>query len=150
MPLSEHEQRVLAQMEKALYAEDPRLVSTLQSASPVTVDRRRLVSGVLLALAGLAIVVFGVMSNYIWLGAIGFAVMVFGGFLAASPSTSGRPRSGKGRGGKGGGGRGGGGGSAPSGKGPKGPGAQASRPNSAGFMDRMEQQWDKRREQGPF
>ena len=32
MPLSEHEQRLLEQMERALYAEDPKFASTLRSA----------------------------------------------------------------------------------------------------------------------
>lgn len=147
MPLSEHEQRVLAQMEKALYAEDPRLVSTLQSTTTVTVDRRRLVLGILLALGGLALVVFGVMSNLIWLGAAGFVLMVVGGVLAASPSRGDRRKPGSGP-------TPGGQGVPPTGRAPQGPGAKSKGPRrgsgSTGFMDRMEQQWDKRREQGPF
>lgn len=148
MPLSEHEQRVLAQMEKALYAEDPRLASTLKSTATAAghgLDRRRIAIGVLGAVVGLALVVLGVMSQMIWVGAVGFLLMVLGGAWAAKPH--GRPHlgvvgsDGKRRGP--GGGRGGGGG----GRGPKGP-----RPSSGGgsFMDRMEQQWDKRREQGPY
>ena len=54
MPLSEHEQRVLEQMEKALYAEDPRLATQLKrtaaTGGPAGLDRRRLAVGVLLAL----------------------------------------------------------------------------------------------------
>ncbi|GGK69546.1 DUF3040 domain-containing protein [Ornithinimicrobium pekingense] len=147
MPLSEHEQRVLAQMEKALYAEDPRLASTLKSTASAAghgLDRRRVAIGVLGALVGLALVVVGVMSQLIWVGAAGFLLMVLGGAWAAKPH--GRPHLGvvgsegrrPGPGGRGGGGGGGG-------RGPKGP-----RPTGGGsFMERMEQQWDKRREQGP-
>lgn len=144
MPLSEHEQRVLAQMEKALYAEDPRLASTLKSSASAAghgLDRRRVALGVLGAVVGLALVVVGVMSHMIWVGAVGFLLMVLGGAWAAKPQ--GRPRLGVvGSDGKrrGPGGGGGGGGARP-----KGP-----RPSGGGFMERMEQQWDKRREQGPF
>lgn len=144
MPLSEHEQRVLAQMEKALYAEDPRLASTLKSTASAAghgLDRRRVALGVLGAVAGLALVVLGVMSQMIWVGAVGFLLMVLGGAWAAKPH--GRPHlgvvgaNGKRRGP--GGGNGGGGGNRPRGPRPSGGGS---------FMERMEQQWDKRREQG--
>ena len=91
MPLSEHEQRVLEQMEKALYAEDPRLATQLKrtatTGGPAGLDRRRLAVGVLVALAGLALVVVGVMSQQIWVGAIGFLAMVLGGAWAATPTS---------------------------------------------------------------
>jgi hypothetical protein len=148
VPLSEHEQRVLAQMEQALYQEDPRLASTLKSTASAAghgLDRRRIAIGVLGAVVGLALVVLGVMSQMIWVGAVGFLLMVLGGAWAAKPH--GRPQlgvvgaDGKRRGPGGGHGGGGGGG-----RGPKGP-----RPARGGsFMERMEQQWDKRREQGPY
>lgn len=146
MPLSEHEQRVLQQMEKALYAEDPRLASTLKSSARAghALDRRRVVLGVVGALAGLALVVLGVMSQTIWVGAIGFLLMVLGGAWAAKPQA--RPRSGAGGGRPRGGGHGGGGG-----RGGGGGGGRPATPRPSGtFMERMEQQWDKRREQGPY
>ena len=136
MPLSEHEQRVLEQMEKALYAEDPRLATQLKrtaaTGGPAGLDRRRLAVGVLLALAGLALVVVGVMSQLSWVGASGCLAMVLGGAWAATPTS--RPRLGVvGTTGTV---------SRPAGKG--------HRTRSTGsFMNRMEQQWDKRKEQGP-
>ena len=140
MPLSEHEQRVLEQMEQALYAEDPRLASQLKrpaaGGGAAGLDRRRLALGVLVALAGLALVVVGVMSSMIWVGALGFLAMVMGGAWAASPGRSGRSRlrvvdqNG----------------SAAAPTSPKKP-RQGKSPG--GFMERMEQQWDRRREQGP-
>lgn len=152
MPLSEHEQRVLAQMEQALYAEDPRLATTLKttaSGGGHGLDRRRVALGVLGALVGLGLVVLGVMSSMIWIGAVGFLLMVLGGAWAAKPHArpqlgvvgpDGRPQApGGGRGGNGGGGGGGGR--------PKGP---RNAGGAGGFMERMEQQWDKRREQGPY
>lgn len=144
MPLSEHEQRVLEQMEQALYAEDPRLASTLKSTAPgaAGVDRRRLVVGVLVALGGLGLVLVGVMTQMIWVGALGFLAMVLGGAYAATPDRSDRPRlrvvgsDGRPR-------RAASGGAAPGG-GPR----RVRQPG--GFMQRMEQQWDRRKEQGPL
>lgn len=143
MPLSEHEQRVLEQMEQALYAEDPRLASTLkstQSGPGAGLDRRRVALGVLGALAGLGLVLVGVMTHYIWVGAIGFLGMVLGGAYAATPSR--KPQSKLGV--VGGTARPRATGARPTGKGPRKP-----RP-SGGFMQRMEQQWDRRKEEGPF
>lgn len=146
MPLSEHEQRVLNQMEQALYAEDPRLASQLnRSAAARTatgLDRRRLAIGVLAALAGLTLIVVGVMSQFLWVSIIGFLAMVLGGAWAATPARhhplgvvdkdgAVRPRSGR----------------SPK---PGQPGSAAKPRPSGNFMDRMEQQWDKRKEQGPF
>ena len=45
MPLSEHEQRLLEQMERALYAEDPKLASTLRGADLRAHHRRRVALG---------------------------------------------------------------------------------------------------------
>ena len=42
MPLSEHEQRLLDQIERALYAEDPKFASTVRSTDLRTHMRRRL------------------------------------------------------------------------------------------------------------
>ena len=41
MPLSEHEQRMLEQMERALYAEDPKFASALDAGGLRTYTRRR-------------------------------------------------------------------------------------------------------------
>lgn len=144
MPLSEHEQRVLQQMEKALYAEDPRLASTLKSSvrgAGHGLDRRRVAIGIVGALVGLGLVVLGVMSQMIWVGAIGFLLMVLGGAWAAKPQGRTRRNAQGGNHPGGGGGRGGGGG---------GGGRPVSPRPSGTFMERMEQQWDKRREQGPY
>ncbi|WP_151524091.1 DUF3040 domain-containing protein [Serinicoccus kebangsaanensis] len=142
MPLSDHEQRVLEQMEQALYAEDPRLASQLKrpaaGSAAAGLDRRRLVLGVVAALAGLALVVVGVMSSMIWVGALGFLAMVLGGAWAASPSRNASRRGRLGVVGKDGHVRG------------PGAGPTTKKKSSRGgtFMERMEQQWDRRREQG--
>ena len=51
MPLSEHEQHLLEQMERALYAEDPKFASSLRGRDPRSNFRRRVL------LAGTAFVV---------------------------------------------------------------------------------------------
>ncbi len=80
MPLSEHEQRLLEQMERALYAEDPKLASTLtRGHHSVGVSSRRGVAlGFLLVIAGLATVVGGVAINQLALGLLGFVAVVIG------------------------------------------------------------------------
>ena len=55
MPLSEHEQRLLEQMERALYAEDPKFASSLRSAGPRPGRRRKAVVGGLAARAGVGV-----------------------------------------------------------------------------------------------
>ena len=96
MPLSEHEQRVLQQMEQALYAEDPRLATQLKRTAAARtstgLDRRRLALGVLGALAGLALIVVGVMTQFLWISIIGFLALVMGGAWAATPARRDRRR----------------------------------------------------------
>ena len=83
MPLSEREQQMLEQMERALYAGDPRFASSMKTArSPV--PRGRLVVGGVGILAGLALVVVGVSTHW-WIGVIGFVVMVAAAASAFAP-----------------------------------------------------------------
>ena len=60
MPLSEHEQRLLEQMERALYAEDPKFATSLRSTPGARAARGRAALGVLGILAGLGLLVAGV------------------------------------------------------------------------------------------
>ncbi|MGB3687018.1 MAG: DUF3040 domain-containing protein [Ornithinimicrobium sp.] len=134
MPLSEHEQRVLEQMEHALYAEDPRFASNLKKSTPQGPSRRRALIGVILAVLGLGLVLLGVFLATIWIGGVGFGAMVLGGVLAFSPTkgSAGKPTL-----------------SVVGGDGPKAPNGAKKKPKTRGggsFMQRMEQRWDKRRE----
>ena len=88
MALSEHEEALLQQMEEALYAEDPRFASRIEKTKSRGVGRGRVVIGVVAAIAGLALVVVSAMSSLIWLGAIGFAIMVAGIVYAITPSKT--------------------------------------------------------------
>jgi hypothetical protein len=85
VPLSEHEQHLLEQMEQALYAEDPKFASQMQGSAARARLRRGLVIGAVGVIAGLGLVVLGVASESILWGAIGFALMVSGVAYAISP-----------------------------------------------------------------
>jgi Flp pilus assembly protein TadB len=127
VPLSEHEQRLLAQMEQALYAEDPKFATSLRSPGGRG-SRARAAIGVLAVLAGLGLVVAGVATTVIALGVAGFVVMLVGAVLVYSAFRMGPTE-----------------GTATTGDVPP----QASSPQkSSDFMNRMEDRWRKRREEG--
>ncbi|MBA2478158.1 MAG: DUF3040 domain-containing protein [Actinomycetota bacterium] len=76
MPLSDHEQRLLEQMEQALYAEDPRFASVLQGEDLRVRYRRRLVIAVLGFVAGVALLMSGLVFQVILVSVLGFVVML--------------------------------------------------------------------------
>ena len=84
MPLSDHEQRMLEQMEQALAAEDPKFASQMQGSSLASLQRRRWLVGAVGVIAGLGLVLVGV-NTTMWVGALGFAVMVASAVFAATP-----------------------------------------------------------------
>ncbi|GAB2863060.1 DUF3040 domain-containing protein [Lentzea nigeriaca] len=79
MPLSEHEQRLLDQIERALYAEDPKFASTVRGAKLRRPSKRRRVQGIVLFVAGVAALVAGVMFPK--LAIVGIPVVSVFGFL---------------------------------------------------------------------
>jgi len=82
VPLSDHEQRLLDQIERALYAEDPKFASTVRRADLRTLSRRRMWrAGVVFAL-GFLLMLFGVAEPLI--GIAGFVVMLLALALALS------------------------------------------------------------------
>ena len=85
VPLSEHEQHLLEQMEQALYAEDPKFASQMQGSAARARIRRGLAIGAAGIILGLGLVVLGVAAQSILWGAIGFALMVGGVAYAISP-----------------------------------------------------------------
>ncbi len=122
MPLSEHEQRLLEEMERSLYQNDADFVAKVggKRARPAY---RSIVLGVLIAVVGIAVLVTGVFVQQPVVGILGFVVMFAGVLLAIAPGKrvavdpdAPTPTRGK-----------------------------AAR-NSAGFMDRMNDRWDKRQD----
>ena len=76
MPLSEHEQRMLEQMERALYAEDPKFATALEGSGLRTYTRRRVYQAVAGFLVGIALLMAGMVTVQIWLSVVGFLVML--------------------------------------------------------------------------
>jgi hypothetical protein len=89
MPLSDHEQRMLDQIESALYAEDPKFASSVRGGTLRAPSTRRRLQGAALFVVGLAMLVSGVAFKATWIGdslpilsVFGFLVM-FGGVVYA-------------------------------------------------------------------
>ena len=88
MPLSDHEQRMLDQIESALYAEDPKFASSVRGGNLRAPSARRRLQGGVLFVIGLALLVAGVPFKATWiaslpvLSVVGFIVM-FGGVVFA-------------------------------------------------------------------
>ncbi|RZU77223.1 DUF3040 family protein [Micromonospora kangleipakensis] len=74
MPLSEHEQRLFEQIERSL-AEDPKFASAVRASDPRFHTRRRLLVAAGVVIAGLALLVYGVMTTPL-LSVAGFVVML--------------------------------------------------------------------------
>ncbi len=82
MPLSEHEQRLLEQIERALVDDDPKFASSVRSGDRRLKARRKLQIGGLLFLGGLALLIGGgAVAQSVPLGVLGFLVMFSGGAL---------------------------------------------------------------------
>jgi uncharacterized membrane protein len=75
MALSEKEQELLAQMEAALTAEDPKLASTLRGKTPNAVHRRRAALAAIGFIAGVAILIVGMSVSWI-VSVVGFVLML--------------------------------------------------------------------------
>jgi hypothetical protein len=84
VPLSEHEQRLLDQIERALYAEDPKFASTVRQTDLRTHMRRRLRRAAFVLVLGFALMLVGVVAQQILLGVAGFVVMLGALLLALS------------------------------------------------------------------
>jgi hypothetical protein len=134
VPLSDHEQRLLEQMERALTAEDPKFVTAMRGADLRRRYQRRAVLATLAFVVGIIMLMTGAVTEVIPLGVAGFVVMLLSAWYAV---TSWRRVPAEGDIGTF-------------------PPAQAggkparSRPASRrGFMERLEERWRRRREEGP-
>ena len=84
MPLSEEELRLLEQMEHALAAEDPKFASTLRGTSLRRSARRRAIAAGVVFVVGIALLMGGVMSGK---GALGFAIGIAGFVVMLGSAT---------------------------------------------------------------
>lgn len=86
MPLSEHEQRLLDQMERAFYEDDPNFASAMES--PRMPLGRRTGLAVLAIVLGLAAIIAGLSVQQPIIGVAGFVALIIGGSLIlARPTT---------------------------------------------------------------
>lgn len=127
MPLSEHEQRLLEQMERALYAEDPKFATALEGAGMRTHTRRRTGWAIAGFVVGIVLLMTGVTLPAIWISVVGFLLMLTGAVLAVTgwrrtPSPQ-QSDGGSGRTGR------------------------AARPRRAKMMNRIEDRWKRRRDE---
>lgn len=158
MPLSEHEQRLLDQIERGLHADDPKFAQTVQATDPRMHYKRRMIKAAIGFVAGVCLLMAGVISKLIIIGVVGFVVMLaccvwglsswkrmagIGTEKAAAPKDTPKdtpqdppkqqpkqqpkqPRKEQ--------------------KGPKAP--RPPRPQRGKFMERLEERWRRRREDG--
>ncbi len=76
MPLSDHEQRMLEQMERALYAEDPKFATALEGTELRTFTRKRVYQAIAGFLVGIGLLMGGMVTQFIALSVVGFLVML--------------------------------------------------------------------------
>jgi hypothetical protein len=139
VPLSEHEQRLLEQMERALYAEDPKFATSMRSSRGGAGDRRRIVIGVVGLLVGLGLLVAGVAAKLVIVGVLGFLAMLGGLWLAISALRPSPEKSADASGGS---------------DAPTNITSRSKKPrqkrSGESLSDRMEERWRRRRETGDF
>jgi hypothetical protein len=82
VPLSEHEQRQLEQIEQALYADHPRLAKLMRARDPKVHYRRRVMLACMGFLLGVGALVAGLFFKYNWLPAAGFVLMLLSSIWA--------------------------------------------------------------------
>ncbi|GKV73933.1 MULTISPECIES: DUF3040 domain-containing protein [Pseudarthrobacter] len=124
MPLSEHEQKLLEQLEKQLHEDDPKFANSMGSDPGRSWSTRHVVIGVLCALAGVFLLLVGVTLQNIFVGVLGFIVMGGGVYFATMRSSAGAK------------------------PGSKAAGRKPGRPKNS-FMSSLEERWDERRRGEP-
>jgi hypothetical protein len=123
MPLSEHEQRLFDQIERALYAEDPKFASTIRGAR-LRPSKRRRVQGITLFVLGIALLVCGMLVPLKVfaipvVSVVGFLMMFVGAVLTWAAMRHGDVSSGA-------------------------EGAEEAKDHRSGFTQRMEERFRKR------
>jgi predicted RND superfamily exporter protein len=84
MALSEHEQRLLEEMERNLMKEDAGLAGKASQLGSTNRSAGKLVAGVLTMLLGLGLLIFAVMIQFALFGVVAFVVMVMGLVIASA------------------------------------------------------------------
>ena len=119
MPLSDREQQLLEQMERALIEEDPRFATSMRGGPRQARNRRRLAIGIGGLLLGLGVILVGGLGFALMVGAVVYAMTDRRPALAAVPTPGESGRRGTPR-----------------------------KKGSGSFMTKMEQRWEQRRDEG--
>jgi hypothetical protein len=117
---------MLEQMERALYAEDPKFASALEGSGLRTYTRRRVYQAVAGFLVGIALLMAGMVAKQVWLSVVGFLVMLGCAVLAVTGWRK-APKPGE----------------QPAGA----PHARRQPRPKRSVMDRIEQRWQRRRDE---
>ncbi len=83
MPLSEHEQRILDEIEKNLYQEDPRFARDVGRREPRFSVGNRVRLGKIMFILGFAFLIGFFVSRWLFVGVLSFGCMVGGIVLVA-------------------------------------------------------------------
>lgn len=127
VPLSEHEQKLLHQLEQQLVDEDPRFASAMRGARGGPRGGRRLIFGAIGIATGLLLIIGAVAQQWPLLAVPGFLLMLAGASYAlarsklpSEPAATGSARPATGRAGA----------------------------KNGNLFGRLEDRWDRRREEG--
>jgi hypothetical protein len=129
VPLSEHEQRQLEQIEQALYADYPRFANAVRASDPRVHYKRRVIQALFGFLIGVGLLLAGVIIQYVLIGVAGFVVMLGSSMWALNSyrhmtgSTTGRATAGRTT-----------------------PKERRSKTAGPGLMERLEERWRRRQE----
>ncbi|MCC9175074.1 DUF3040 domain-containing protein [Arthrobacter sp. zg-Y179] len=124
MALSEHEQRLLDQLEQQLHAEDPKFANSMATSAGRGISTRRIVLGALLAVVGLGVMLLGITEAGILVGVLGFLIMGAGVYYATTRGRKNPPASTDGR-------------------------KERESSTQRGFMNNLESKWDERKRDQP-
>lgn len=125
MALSEHEQRLLDQLEQQLHADDPKFAHSMASNTGRSMSTRRIVLGSLVTVAGLAVLLLGIWNQFIPVGVAGFLIMGAGVYYATTRSKLDGAAPGAGK------------------------AAKASSSPRGSFLSSLEEKWDERKRDQP-
>jgi hypothetical protein len=119
---------MLEQMERALYAEDPKFATALEGSGLRTYTRRRVYQAVAGFLVGIALLMSGMVAQEIWVSVVGFLVMLGCAVLAVTGWRK-VPKPGE------------------QGAGAGGAAARPAARQRRSMMERIEQRWQRRRDE---
>jgi hypothetical protein len=134
---------MLEQMERALYAEDPKFATALEGSELRRYTRKRVYQAVAGFLVGIALLMAGMVAKQIWISVVGFLVMLGCAVLAVTGWRK-APKQGEGQGE----GQAGGQSSRGAGAGPGAAGRRQQPRSRKSMMSRIEERWQRRRDEG--